>query len=157
GKLEGLVMSRTPTKHFGESNGHGRRGGSETIRAALGCLYIESSKGLSAEDLKKELLAAADREGLKFALRVTGLQSRSGSGRGGGFGRFRRGGGGAQRTIGDPIHVYKVFVADGHEEPVRGCEFTSFDIQNLKRILAAGKARTVQNNVIGTTPSASII
>jgi TldD protein len=159
GKLEGMVMSRTPTKHFAESNGHGRRGGTSTPRAALGCLFIESSKGLSADALKKELLAAADREGLKYGLRIAGLQSRSGGGfgRGGGpGGRFRRGAG-AGRTIGDPIYLYKVYVADGHEEAVRGCEFTSLELQSLKHILAASSARTVQNNVIGATPSSSII
>jgi predicted Zn-dependent protease len=159
GKLEGMVMSRTPTKHFSQTNGHGRRGGSETPRAALGSVYIESSKSLNPDDLKKELLAAADREGLKYGLRITAMQSRSGAGRGGGpGGRFRRGAaGGAGRTVGDPIYVYKVFVADGHEEPVRGCEFSSFDLQSLKRILATGNVRTVQNNVIGATPSSSVI
>src|SRR5262249_31656081 len=79
GKLESMVMSRPPTKRFAQSNGHGRRGGGSTARAALGCLYIESNKGVDADALKKELLAAADREGLKFGLRVNGLQSRSAS------------------------------------------------------------------------------
>src|SRR4029079_9532429 len=115
---------------------------------------IESSKSFDSEDLKKELLAAADREGLKYGLRGSGLQSRSGGA--GSAGPFRRGGGGG-RAVGDPIYVEKVFVADGHEEPVRGCEFTSLDFQSLRKILATGKARTVQNNVIGATPSSSII
>ena len=160
GKLEGMLMSRTPTRRFRQSNGHGRRGGAETPRAALGCLYVESNKGLDAEHLKKELLDAADGEGLKFGLRVTGLQSRAGGGRGGGpGGRFGRGGrgGGAARVVGDPIYVYKVFVADGHEEPVRGCEFSSLDMQSLRKILAVGNLRAVQNNVVGATPSSSII
>jgi hypothetical protein len=154
GKLEGMVLSRAPTKRFSQSNGHGRRGGGESPRPALGCLYIESSKGLDPDDLKKELLQAADREGLKFALRVSGLQSRSGGL--GPVGRFRRGGG-AARMVGDPIYAYKVYVSDGHEEPVRGCEFTSLDLQSLRKILATGKVRTVQNNIIGATPSSSII
>jgi hypothetical protein len=53
--------------------------------------------------------------------------------------------------------IYKVYVSDGHEEPVRGCEFTSIDIQSLRKIMAAGNVRTVQNNIIGVTPSSSII
>jgi hypothetical protein len=156
GKLEGMVMSRAPTKRFTQSNGHGRRGGGPAPRAALGCVFIESNKGLSSEQLKKRLLEAADGDGLKFGLRVAGLQSRSGFG-GGGPGFRRGGGGGGGRTVGDPIYVYKVYVADGHEEPVRGCEFGSLDLQSLRRILAAGKARTVQNNIIGMTASSSII
>jgi len=46
---------------------------------------------------------------------------------------------------------------DGHEELVRGCEFSALDVQSLRRIIAAGSARTVQNNVIGNTPSSSVI
>ena len=49
------------------------------------------------------------------------------------------------------------FVADGHEEMVRSCEFTSVDVQSLRKILAASDVRTVQNSVIGSTPSSSII
>ena len=45
----------------------------------------------------------------------------------------------------DPIYVYKVFVSDGHEEPVRGCEFGDVDLRSLKRILAAGKEPHVLN------------
>ncbi|MCI0533726.1 MAG: metallopeptidase TldD-related protein [Verrucomicrobiales bacterium] len=161
GKLEGMVMSRTPTKQFAKSNGHGRRGGGETPRAAVGCLYVESTKSETPENLKKQLLDAAESEGLKFGLRITGIQSRGGGpGRfAGGGGRFGRGGGrgGSTRVVGDPISIYKVYVADGHEEPVRGCEFNGLDVQSLRRILAAGNAPVVQNNVIGTTPSSSII
>jgi hypothetical protein len=62
-----------------------------------------------------------------------------------------------QTVVGDPISIYKVYVADGHEEPVRGCEFNSVDVQSLKKIIAAGNVRSVQNNVIGATPSSSII
>ena len=153
GKLEAFVMSRNPTRQFAQSNGHGRRGGAETPRAALGCLYIESNKGLSSADLKQQLLEAAATEGLKFGLRITGLQSRSG----GDAGNRSRRGGAASRVVGDPIYAFKVFVSDGHEEPVRGCEFASFDIQSLRKVLAAGSARTVQNLVLGSTPSSSII
>ena len=153
GKLEQMVMGRAPTKEFAQTNGHGRRGGSDQPRAAIGCLYIESKKPRSSADLKKELLKAAAADDLKFGLRVSGIQSRSGGGPGG---RFRRGGN-AGRAVGDPIYAYKVFVEDGHEEPVRGCEFGAIDLPNLRQILAAGKERTVQNSVIGTTPSSSII
>src|SRR5262249_26524842 len=76
GKLERMVASRAPTKQFAKSNGHGRRSGGASSRAALGSLYIESSKGLSAEELKKELIDAAEAEGLKYGLRITSIHSR---------------------------------------------------------------------------------
>jgi TldD protein len=162
GKLDGMVMSRTPTKQFAQSNGHGRRAAGESPGSTVGCLYIESTKSESAADLKKELLDAADSEGLKFGLRITSLQNRAGGGggfggRGGGFGRGGGGGAGGGRPIGDPISIYKVYVADGREELVRGCEFGAVDVRNLRRIIAAGNVLTVHNSTGGATPSSSVI
>ncbi|MBI2926173.1 MAG: hypothetical protein HYY24_10770 [Verrucomicrobia bacterium] len=158
GKLEDMVMSRAPTKLFTKSNGHGRRSGGDSPRAAVGCLYIESTKGLSPDELKKELIDAADAEGLKYGLRITAVQGRAGGGGGPGGGGFRRGGGaGFARSVGDPIAVYKVFVADGHEELVRGCEFSSIDVRTLRRIIAAGNVQSVHNNVGGGSPASSVI
>ncbi|MSU60918.1 MAG: hypothetical protein EXS31_00755 [Pedosphaera sp.] len=160
GKLEGMVMSRTPTKQFAQSNGHGRRAGGEALRSSIGCLYIESTKSESPADLKKELLDAADSEGLKFGLRITGLQNRAAGGpgfggRGGGFGRG--GGAGAARAVGDPLSIYKVYVADGREELVRGCEFNAVDVRSLRKIIAAGNVPTVHNSTGGAAPSSSVV
>jgi len=161
GKLDGMIMSRTPTKQFAKSNGHGRRVGGETPRSAIGCLYIEAAKGLSPDELKKELIDAAEAEGLKFGLRITALSGRVGgtAGFGGPGGRFGRGGGrgGAGRLVGDPISIYKVYVADGREEPVRGCEFSAIDLRSLRRIIAAGSAQSVHNSAGGTAPASSVI
>lgn len=128
-------------------------------RSIIGCLYVESSKGLSPDDLKKELRDAADSEGLKFGLRVTSLRSAASGGGGfGGRGGFGRGGGGgAARAIGDPISIFKVYVADGREEPVRGCEFSAVDLRSLRRIIATGSAQFVHNSVGGAAPSSSVI
>jgi hypothetical protein len=162
GKLEGMVMSRAPTKQFALSNGHGRRAGSGTPQSSVGCLYIESTKGESPADLKKELLDAADTEGLKFGLRITSLQNRAAGaptgfgGRGAGFGRGS-GPGFARAAIGDPISVYKVYVADGREEPVRGCEFNSVDVRSLRRIIATGNVQMVHNSTGGGAPPSSVI
>ena len=160
GKLQGMVTSRTPTKSFAKSNGHGRRGSGSTASAAIGCLFVESSKGESPQELKQELIDAADAEGLKFGLRITNLQNRAGLGLGGfpgGIGRRGGGGGGPPRLVGDPISIYKVYVADGREEPVRGCEFVALDMRSLRRIIAAGKANTVHNSFGGAVPASSVI
>ena len=71
---------------------------------------------------------------------------------------FRPGRGGApSRGVGDPVSVYKVYVADGREELVRGCESRSLDERNLRRILAAGNVFFVDNNAMSSTPSSSVI
>lgn len=158
GKLQGMVTSRAPTKQFAKSNGHGRRSGGAATRAAIGCLYVESSKGESPEELKKELMDAAEAEGLKYGLRISNLQNRGAGGPGGFAGGFgRRGGAGAGRVVGDPISIYKVYVADGREEPVRGCEFGTLDVRSLRRIIAAGKLQTVHNAAGGGAPASSVI
>jgi hypothetical protein len=154
GKLQGMVTSRTPTKRFTQSTGHGRRSGSESPRSLIGCLYIESSDTKNPADLKKALLKAADDEGLEYGLRIAGLRGRD-SGEAAAF-RFARGGISA-RGVGDPVAVYKVYVADGREELVRGCEFRSLDERNLRRILAAGDVSFVDNSAMGSTPSSSVI
>jgi predicted Zn-dependent protease len=155
GKLQGLVTSRAPSKFFAKSNGHGRRGGGSSATPAIGCLFIESTKGATQEELKQELLDAADAEGLKFGLRVTHLRNRAASSAGfpGGFARRGAEGGSSSRLVGDPISLYKVHVPDGREEPVRGCEFVDLDVRSLRRIIAAGKDQTVHNSVGGAASS----
>jgi hypothetical protein len=154
GKLQGMVMSRTPTKRFSQSTGHGRRGSTELPRSMIGCLYIESGETKNANALKKALLKAADDEGLEYGLRISALRSRDPTDAA--TFRFPRGGV-PNRGVGDPVAVYKVYVADGREELVRGCEFRSLDERNLRRILAAGDVLFVDNNAMSTTPSSSVI
>ena len=109
------------------------------------------------DDLKMELIDAADSEGLKFGLRITSLQNRAG-GPGGFGGRFGRGGGpGITRLVGDPITIYRVYVADGREEPIRGCEFGTVDLRSLRRIIAAGQVPAVHNNTGGSGAPSSVI
>jgi TldD protein len=152
GKLTGMLMSRTPTKKFRQSNGHGRRASSEVPRAFLSNLFVESSEGKSADDLKKALIKAADDEGLAYGLRIEALQARDPADS---STRFRRGG--AARSIGDPVRVFKVYVADGREELVRGCEFRGLDERVLRHILAAGNKPNLDSRVITSVPSTSLV
>lgn len=146
GKLEDLLMSRTPTETLSASNGHARASG----RAGVGCLFVESTDGLTAEELKAKLLETAEDQNLEYAIRIRSL---GGGGRGGfgGRGAMRggtggrgamRGGGfqgqGGGSVLPDPVHVFKVYVSDGHEERVRGCELGDLDVRALKDIVAAG-------------------
>lgn len=160
GVLKDLCMSRTPTKKLSGSNGHGRRGGGGAApRPEIGCLVIEDNKGLSESDLKQALIDAAKDAGLDYGIRVSSIESAGGGGRaeliarmarrgrgGGGFGGGGFGGGG---RVGDPILIYKVFVNDGHEEPVRGCEFGDVNMKALKKIIAAGNTPYVFNSEAG--------
>ena len=164
GTLKNMVLSRAPTKKLSGSNGHARRaaGGGEP-ESAIGCLYVKDEEGIPATELKARLLEAAEDEGLEFALRVESIRT---TGLGSSASDFissilrmqQRGG---QAGLGDPVYAYKVYVEDGREELVRGCEFGSVKLRDLKQIAAAGDTPTVYNYVgmgfAGSTPSTSII
>jgi TldD protein len=152
GRLENLCMSRTPIKKTTGSNGHGRKaaGGTEP-RATIACLFIKDNNEVTADKLKASLLEAAKDAGLEFAIRVKSLKGAGGGDsiqmRRGRRGMVSRGGGDGNESIGEPVIACKVFVSDGHEEPLRGCQFGPVGIKELKRIIAAGDTPYVYNQI----------
>ncbi len=151
GKLEKLCMSRMPTKKLSGSNGHGRRGlGGGDVAASIGCLFIEDNQGVPAVQLKAALIDAAKEAGLDYGVRIKALKSAASdadSGRIGTFMRMMRGGGREEASLGEPVAAFKVFVADGHEEPFRGCEVGQIRVPELKRILASGDKPQVVSSI----------
>jgi predicted Zn-dependent protease len=155
GKLVDMVRSRVPTKDFPETSGHGRGG-----RATAGCLYVESSEGLPTEELMAALFEAVEDEGLDYALRISVLESAGQPSGGGDIRRLiarmqRGGGGGGTGGPADPLVVSKIY-PDGREEPLRGCEFDSLVLGDLKDIIAVGDVAVAWNRMGGQS-SASII
>ncbi len=132
GKLLGLLMSRTPSKEFLRSTGHGR--GAFGPRSAPACLLVSGTQTLNGGALRDELLDTAQDEGLAFAIRVASLGSLGSSGRNG-----------RESAPGPtPLEVYKVY-SDGREELVRGVELGRVDLKAFKRILAMGDTPYVLN------------
>ncbi|MBI4880461.1 MAG: hypothetical protein HY812_12500 [Planctomycetes bacterium] len=160
GSLKDLLASRVPSKAKAASNGHGRRSG----QAGIGCLFIEAAEGRPQEELKQALIAAARDQGLEFALRVSSLGAAEGGAAEalaamfGAAGQGRRGAAeGGAGVLADPVRVVKVYVEDGREEPVRGCEFGEVDLKVLKDILAAGDQPVVHNEEGVFGPASSVI
>ncbi len=135
GKLKNLVAGRAPTRKVTGSTGHGRNGGFGDAHATVGCVYINDTDGVPAEELRGELLEAARDEGLEYALRITAMS-------GGGF-----------TQLGVPIYAYKVHAEDGREEPVRGLQFQSISDRALKHIIAAGNEPKVYNSISNISTS----
>ena len=161
GKLRNMLLSRVPTRTLSGSTGHGRqmRGGGST-QATIGSLFIESDDGKTPEELRAALIETAKEEGLEFGIRVASIRS-SAPGPGGRdmqsmLRNLRRGQGGGEQTLGDPVFIYKVYVKDGREERVRGCEFTPIELGDLRDIIAAGKTPTVDNDMGGSGGSSLI-
>ena len=131
GLLTNLLMSRRPGKDRLQSNGHGRSGYPGRETAQIGNLFITASGGKSYEELKKELIELAKVERLQYGVVIKALQA---SGRG---------------PIGTPVLTYKVYVADGREELIRGASVASLSVQSLRHIQAAGNDPFVANRLTG--------
>ncbi len=163
GELKNLAISRSPTKKLSGSNGHGRKAsGGGAIQCAIGNLFIEDKNGVSDDELKAKLIETAKAQGLEYGLRVSSVKTAGiASSQNDIMSIFMRAAKTGQTKLGDPIMISKVFVSDGHEEPIRGCEFGEIKMTELKNILAAGKTPTVYNYIGvgmgGATPSTSII
>ena len=164
GVLKTMMLSRAPTKKLSGSNGHARRPpGSREIQAAPGCLFVKDKEGLPDEELKARLIEAAEEAGLDYGLRVASVRTTGiGSSQADLFAMFMRSQQrGGRPGVGDPIYVYKVYVDDGREEPVRGCEFGQIKLRDLRHILAAGTTPAIYNYIgigfSGATPATSIV
>ncbi|HTM19509.1 MAG TPA: metallopeptidase TldD-related protein [Kofleriaceae bacterium] len=144
GILRAFLMSRTPRIGMLQSNAHGR--GLDSVRAHPANLLVSTSRGVSAAELRRKLLAEAKRAGEKYGLRVRALDDP------GITGRYQEradmfemlmGGGGAAR-VPAPLQVYRVW-PDGREELVRGALFAQIPVTALRELLAAGKDTQVHD------------
>jgi predicted Zn-dependent protease len=132
GVLKNLLMSRRPGKGMPQSNGHGRSGipGRET--AQIGNLFIQASEGKSYDDLKQQLIRMSQEENLPYGILIKAL---IGDGR---------------SPIGTPVLTYKVYVADGREELIRGVFAQAIPIRSLRQIEAVGNDAFVVNRLAGS-------
>jgi len=131
GVLKNFLMSRRPGKDMPQSNGHGRSGlpGRET--AQIGNLFIQSNDGKTYEDLKQELIKMCVEENLQYGILIKALDTD------------------ARSPIGNPVLTYKVYVADGHEELIRGAFAQGIPIRSLRQIEAVGSDSFVVNRLSG--------
>ena len=130
GLLTDLLMGRRPDKDRPRSNGHGRSGFPGRETAQISNLFINVSDGKTYEDLKQELIKLCRTERLQYGILIKAMAP---------------GGGG----IGSPVLVYKVYVADGREELIRGVNATGLSVASLRHIQAAGTDGVVANRLTG--------
>jgi predicted Zn-dependent protease len=139
GILKGFLLSRSPTRGFNHSNGHGRRQEGKAIVSRQGNLVVESSTAVSIGELRSRLRAEAKRQGKPYGLLFKDIS--------GGFTNTTRGGPQAFKVL--PILVYRVF-ADGHpDQLVRGADLVGTPLASLTKILAAGDDTQTFNGMCG--------
>jgi len=131
GLLTNLLTSRRPSKDRLQSNGHGRGiPGRET--AQISNFVVKADKDAkSYAELKQELMKLAKDERLDYGIMIKQLSGNQGS-------------------IGTPVLTYKVYVADGREELVRGATVGALTVQSLRHIQAVGTDTFIANRLVGT-------
>jgi len=131
GVLKTFLMSRRPGKNMLQSNGHGRSGYPGRETAQIGNLFIQPTQGKSYEDLKQELVTMCRTEQLDYCIIIKALDTD------------------VRSPIGLPFLTYKIYVADGREELVRGAFATSIPVRSLRQIDAVGNDTFVVNRLSG--------
>jgi hypothetical protein len=130
GILTGLLMARRPLPRRLQSNGHGRSGYPGRETAQISNLVITADQGKTHEELKKELIHLCREERLSYGILIKAL-------------------GPVSAGI-LPVLIYRVHVADGREELIRGVNPTGFAVRSLRHIQAAGNEMVVANRLMGT-------
>jgi TldD protein len=138
GVLKAFLMSRSPTQGFESSNGHGRRQAGMAPVARQGNLIVEASSIVTADELKRRLIAEVVRQHKPYGLRFHEIQ--------GGYTNTSREGPQAFKVL--PIVVYRVY-PDGREQMVRGVDLEGTPLTALSKILAAGGETQVFNGHCG--------
>jgi TldD protein len=145
GILRNLIMSRRPGPDFQYSNGHARSALLSDTKPLSSNLVLMSTDSLSAADLRKKFLAACKDDGHDWCIEIKRMDNPALSSiRQEDFsdflGEMADGIATGERM---PLMMYRVYVADGHEELVRGGIIEGLNLRVLRNIEASGDDPTV--------------
>lgn len=133
GKLVSYLTGREPIRDFPSSNGHARAATAQPAYPQIGVLHVEAAETSSGDDLLRKLIAMGKDQGLESVYLVETV-----------------GGSGRPRTL------YRIKVADGTRELVRGAQLEDVDLRLFRSgILAAGNEPYVFNT-FGDIPTTVI-
>lgn len=155
GILRNLLMSRRPGPDFEPSNGHGRAADLADTKPLSSNLLLESSDSLSPADLKKKFIDACRDDGHQWCIEIKRMDNPALSSVGQeDFSDFIGSvAGGISSGTRVPLLMYRVYVADGREELVRGGIIDGLMLRSLRNIMALGDDNSVftymQNSAAG--------
>ncbi|HTZ72636.1 MAG TPA: metallopeptidase TldD-related protein [Candidatus Aquilonibacter sp.] len=144
GMLTGLLMTRRPGPDFDASNGHARAGDTQPLPSNL---IFQATDTLDAAALQKKFMDACKDDGHNWCIEVTRMDNPA-------LGAVSAGdaadtvselAGGLSSGTRLPLMMYKVYVADGHKELVRGATLQDLTARSLRNILGIGSDSTVFN------------
>jgi len=139
GVLETFLLSRSPTRGFTKSNGHGRRQPGMGVVARQGNLIINSSKEVSFDRLRDMLKEEAKKQNKEYGLLFSDIS--------GGFTFTNRYMPQAFKVM--PILVHKVFTDGRPDELVRGVDIVGTPLTCFSQILATADDPDIFNGVCG--------
>jgi len=147
GTLKQLLMSRRPGPDFETSNGHGRGFYLSDPRAAMSNLFFEAKDTKSPEELRKQFFELCKQDGHEWCLEVKKMDNPAlALSRQDDFSEYigaMAGGAGAGDRL--PLLIYRVYLSDGHEEPVRGALLRGMNMRALRGVTAMGNDYTPFN------------
>jgi TldD protein len=155
GFLRHLLMSRRPGPDFQSSNGHARSALLSDPEALSSNLIFSSSDALKQADLRKKFLDACRDDGQPWCLEVKQMDNPALAAiHREDFSNFVGAlGGGLSNGARMPLFVYKVYVSDGHEEPVRGGTIDGLMLRSLRNVLGIGDDPSVYTYMQNTSDS----
>ncbi len=140
GILKNLLMSRRPGPDFFESNGHARSALLSDPQPLSSNLIFQSSDALKPDDMHKKFIDECRGDGHEWCLEIKRMANPALSAIhqedfSDYVGELGAGIASGERM---PLMFNKVYVADGHEEPVRGGLIEGLTLRSLRSILAVG-------------------
>ncbi len=139
GILRTFLLSRKPVKPFTRSNGHGRSQGANAPVARMGNLLVTSKRQVSSAELKRRLIAEAKRQGKPYGLIIKDITGGNTNTMSYGYQAFK----------GTPRLAYRVDVATGKEELVRGIELIGTPLTSINKLVATSDEVRVFNGFCG--------
>jgi TldD protein len=149
GILRNFLMSRRPGPEFDHSNGHSRSAVLSNPQSTSSNLFFQSNEARSPADLRKKFLDLCKEDGHDWCLEVKRMDNPGvASVRQEDFQEAIAGlAGGVASGERMPLLVTRVYVADGHEEPVRGTRISGLTIRSLRNIAGVGNDLTLYDYV----------
>jgi TldD protein len=139
GVLKTFLMSRSPLVSIPASNGHGRRQLGFVPVARQGNLIVSSSKSVTNDQLRQQLIDMVKAQGKPFGLLIDDIA--------GGFTFTGRQQPQAFQVL--PLVVYKVYADGRPDQLVRGVDIVGTPLVSLTKIVATGDTPDIFNGYCG--------
>lgn len=139
GVLQTFLMSRRPVEKIDHSNGHGRRQSGFAAVSRQGNLIVESSKQVSFDELRQQLIVECKKQGKPYGLLFEDIS--------GGFTTTSRRGPQSFKVL--PIVVYRVYADGKPDELIRGVDIVGTPLTSFEKITYTGNDVDVFNGSCG--------